>query len=387
MDMNLSVEDEVSLLDQRAETSVVAAKMLYEFALHTTQFDLHRDPSPQLASLLQSIFSIESVAIFDVDQDVIYQVGEWSADLEDLIRSTYFFESITDEPEIGLTRRVLRIGNLPIGAMMLRGEISPLTSSFIACLIAITFDRFHSLANVSRTESARQAEQLRTTVLDSLAHAYKTPLTAIRVATTGLYEMSGLTPAQSDLVQLIDGQASLLNDLTTRLLETAQIEARDLTLHTETIAVASLIENVVASLSRRIAGFALNIIVSRDDLSLSCDPSLLIALLTQYLDNAGKYAIVGSTITIQVDEHPSAIIFSVHNVGLVIPQNDHERIFDRYFRCADSASQISGTGVGLSIAKHAAHAHGGDVWVTSNLEQGTTFFASLPIIRQVECGI
>jgi two-component system sensor histidine kinase KdpD len=359
--------------------------MLYEFALHTTQLDLHRDPGPRLASLLQSIFSIESVAIFDVDLDLIYEAGEWSADLEDLIRSTYFFESITDEPEIGLARRVLRIGNLPIGAMMLRGEISPLTSSSIACLIAITFDRYHSLANVSKTESARQAEQLRTTVLDSLAHAYKTPLTAIRAATTGLYEMSRLTPAQSDLVQLIDGQANLLNDLTTRLLETAQIETRDLALHMEMITVSSLIEDVVASFSKRIAGFPLNVIVPRDDLALFCDPNLLVALLTQYLDNAGKYAVAGSTITVQVDEHPLAIIFSVHNVGLVISQTDHELIFDRYFRCADSASQISGTGVGLSIAKHAAQAHGGDVWVTSNLEQGTTFFASLPIIRQVEC--
>lgn len=378
------MEDKV-MLNQRAEASRSAAEMLYEFALQTTQLDLHCDPGPRLASLLQSIFPIESAAIFDVDLDLIYRAGEWSADLEDLIRSTYFFESITDDPEIGLTRRVLRIGNLPIGAMMLRGEISPITSSSIACLIAITFDRYHSLANVSRTESARQAEQLRTTVLDSLAHAYKTPLTAILAATTGLHEMSGLTTGQSDLVELIDGQARLLNDLTTRLLKTAQIETRDLALHMEKIAVAPFIEDVVASLSEQIGGFTLDIVVPQDELTLTCDPGLLVALLTQYIDNAGKYAIAGSIITIRAEKFLLEIIFSVHNVGSAIAQADHERVFDRYFRCADSAGQTSGTGVGLSIAKHAAQAHGGDVWVTSNLEQGTTFFASLPINRQVEC--
>jgi signal transduction histidine kinase len=73
------------------------------------------------------------------------------------------------------------------------------------------------------------------------------------------------------------------------------------------------------------------------------------------------------------------VVLSVHNYGPVISAADCERIFDRYFRCVTSASQVPGTGIGLSVAKYAAHAHGGDVWVTSNSDSGTTFFASLPI--------
>ncbi len=352
---------------------------LYDFIQHATLLDLHREPGQQMAALIQSTFDMEAVALFDADLNKICQAGDWFADMENVIRNIYFFESVSDDPTTGLIRRVLRIGNLPVGALLLRGEMHPSTSSAIASLVAITFDRYHSHANVSRTESARQTEQMRTTVLDSLAHAYKTPLTAIRAASTGLNEMGNLTPAQSELVELIDEQSGALNDLTTRLLKTARLEAHELTLRKETVVVASLIEDVVASFRAELANTPVNIAVPREDISICCDRDLLAALLTQYVDNAGKYSKTGSPITIQVSEHPGEIIFSVHSIGPVIRPADRERIFDRYFRCADTASKVSGTGIGLSVAKRAAQAHGGNVWLTSDYDRGTTFFASLQV--------
>ena len=353
------------------------AEDLGEFIRVTTHLDLRREPGPQLAWMVQQIFAVEAVAIFDADLHRVYQAGEWLSDLENLIQNIYLFESVTQDHEHGLTRQVLRIGNLPIGALLLRGEISAFTSQAIANLVAITFDRYHSHANVSRTESARQTEQLRTAVLDSLAHAYKTPLTAIRAASTGLSEMGCLAPAQFELVALIDEQAGALTDLTTRLLKTARLEAQDLTIRPENVAVAPLIDDVVASFRERLDNISVKITVSREDLTIRCDRDLLVALLTQYVDNAGKYSTPGSTVTVQAMEHPGEIIFSVHNLGPMIPLADHERIFDRYFRSAVSAGKIPGTGIGLSVAKRAAQAHGGNVWLTSDNECGTTFFASL----------
>jgi two-component system sensor histidine kinase KdpD len=286
---------------------------------------------------------------------------------------------VTDNPETGQIRSVLRIGNLPIGALLLRGQISPAVGSAIACLVAITFDRFHSHANVSRTESARQTEQLRTTVLDNLAHAYKTPLAAIRAAGTGLIEMGHLTPAQCELVALINEQSEVLNGLSTRLLRTARLDAADLSLRLENVAVAPLIDDVVARFREQLASVAVKVSVLREDLSLCCDRELIVALLTQYLDNAGKYSVEGSTVTIEAAERSGEIVFSVHNTGPTVHPADQERIFDRYFRGAAYANKIPGTGIGLSVAKRAAQAHGGDVWVTSDDEKGTTFFASLRI--------
>ncbi|HEV2275245.1 MAG TPA: ATP-binding protein [Acidobacteriaceae bacterium] len=366
----------------RAQKSTTEAERLYQLTRETTQLDPHRKPGPQLAALVRSIFDVEAVAIFDADLNEVYRAGEWFPNMEDRVRNIYFFETVHDDPETGLIRRVLRMGNLPIGALLLRGSISSLTSNAIALLIGITFDRYHAFANESRTESARQAEQLRTTVLDSLAHAYKTPLTAIRAASTGLGEMGSLTPAQAGLVALIDEQSGLLNTLTNRLLKTARLDAHDLTLHSESVAVAPLIDDVVASVREHLTGISVKVALAREDLSVPGDRSLLVALLTQFVDNAGKYATAGTTVTIEAAEQPNAVIFSVHNLGPVIPAADYERVFDRYFRSSSSARKAPGTGVGLSVAKRAAQAHGGHVWVTSDCNHGTTFFASLPISAQ-----
>ncbi len=214
----------------------------------TTKLDPQRKPGQPLAVLVQSIFQVESVGIFDADLHEVYAAGEWSDDLKDVLQNICTFETMSDDPETGLSRRVLHMGNLPIGAMILRGETRERMASAIASVVAITFDRYHSLANESRTESARQAEQLRTTVLDSLAHAYKTPLTVIGAASEGLSAMGKLSPAQAGLVAQIDEQTALLSRLTTRLLKTARLQSSDMIPRPEKVAIAPLIEDVVASL-------------------------------------------------------------------------------------------------------------------------------------------
>lgn len=364
------------------ETKSMELEKLCAFIRKTTQLDPRGKPGPQLAVLVQSIFEVESAAIFDADLHEVYRVGEWFDDLEDLLQNIYIFETVGDDPETGLVRRVLQMGNLPIGAMLLRGEPSALIANAIASVVAITFDRYHAFANESRTERARQTEQLRTTVLDSLAHEYKTPLTVIEAASSGLSAMGSLRPAQAGLVTLIDEQAKLLTQLTTRLLKTARLEASDLVPHPESVNIASLIEDVVASLREQLSNVTVKIAMSRDDLVIYCDRSLLVALLTQYVDNAAKYANAGTTITIQAAEDAKDIVFAVHNFGPVIPTADYERIFDRYYRCSGSDNKAPGTGIGLSVAKRTAQAQGGHVWVTSDIRKGTSFYASLPTAPQ-----
>jgi two-component system sensor histidine kinase KdpD len=101
-------------------------------------------------------------------------------------------------------------------------------------------------------------------------------------------------------------------------------------------------------------------------------------LLSQYIDNACKYAIYGTTITIRAIQSKGEIIFSVHSFGPVIPIADRERIFDRYYRSSGSANRASGTGIGLSVAKRAATIHDGYVWVTGDQDEGNTFYAAIP---------
>jgi signal transduction histidine kinase len=108
----------------------------------------------------------------------------------------------------------------------------------------------------------------------------------------------------------------------------------------------------------------------------------MVMLLTQYVDNACKYSIFGTTITIRVVHANAEAIFSVHSYGPVIPMSDRERIFNRYYRSMTHAgtrsNRAAGTGIGLSVAKRVAVIHGGYVWVTSDEIEGTTFFAAIP---------
>jgi signal transduction histidine kinase len=108
----------------------------------------------------------------------------------------------------------------------------------------------------------------------------------------------------------------------------------------------------------------------------------MVMLLTQYIDNACKYSIYGTTITIRAVQSNAEVIFSVHSFGPVIPMADRERIFDRYYRSSSYANRAPGTGIGLSVARRAAQVHGGYVWVTSDEQEGTAFFAAIPLERQ-----
>jgi two-component system sensor histidine kinase KdpD len=108
-------------------------------------------------------------------------------------------------------------------------------------------------------------------------------------------------------------------------------------------------------------------------------------LLTQYIDNACKYSIFGTTITIRVVNANKEAIFSVHSFGPVISMADRERIFDRYYRSSTYSNRAPGTGIGLSVAKRVALIHGGYVWVTSDEIEGTTFFAAIPATALKRC--
>ena len=351
---------------------------LSEFTRRTLEMNLNLEPGPQLAELVHEIFALEAVAVYDAEFRQVYPAGYWKADPRELAQNVYTFATSDDDPVTGLGRRVVRLASMPIGSLVVRGETSPLTNNAIAALIALAFDRYRALANESRIETERRTEQLRSAVLDSLAHAYKTPLTAIRAASTGLGEMGHLSAAQAELVALIDEQAGLLGNLTTRLLTTARLDAGEVTVHATSVGVAPLIEEVVASLGDRLASMKVELDIPEERLVLDCDRQLMVMLLTQYIDNACKYSILGTTITIRAVKVRAEIVFSVRSFGEVIPINDRERIFDRYYRSTTRSNRAAGTGIGLSVAKRVALIHGGSVWVTSDETEGTTFFAAIP---------
>lgn len=356
----------------------IQMKKLYELSRGILLFDLHNPPGPQLVQLVRRTFYADDVAIFDADLARLDHEGTWTPEEKQIAKSAYFTDRNEDDRDIRTTQRVIRSGSTPIGAMAIRGEVDPLIANAVASLAAIAFERHRSYEKEARAESAKQAEQLRVAVLDALAHAFKTPLTVICTASSGLQEMGTLDKAEVELADLINQEAVNLNQLCTRLLQTAKLEAANVTLRTEPVILSKLVKDVVSKLSGTLKGHSVELSIQEQEAPMQGDRELLMMILTQYLDNAAKYSAPETPIDVTVRESNSELLLSVRNRGSLIQMRDRERVFERFYRGTDAKERAPGTGVGLSIVKKAAEAHHGHVWVISGEEEGTTFFLSMP---------
>lgn len=353
-------------------------EQLYELSRNSLLLDLHQAPGPQLAVLIQRIFEASAVSMYDTILGRQDEIGGWEAGEAELAQECYLRDAAHNDPKTQTWQRILRTSDRSVGALALRGNLSPLVVDALASLAAIAMDRHQSVENEDRAEKAKQSEQLRTAVLDALAHEFKTPLTAIQVASDGLLELGGLGDSQRELASLIEHEADRLNELCTRLLRTARLEAKDVGLQTRNVNVQDLILTVLANRAAGEERDRMNVQVSDSALTVCVDRELLAMILDQYVDNARKYSKPGSPIDIGVQECRTEVLISVHNIGSTICMEDRERIFERFYRSPDSRDTISGTGIGLSIVRKAAEAHQGHVWVVSDEKEGTTFFLSLP---------
>jgi len=361
------------------------AEKLFELSRGILGLDRHRPAGPQIASLIQDRIVVDSVVIFDASAAEFHAAGVCTKEDEELARRTYLLNDNFHAPESSKWQRVLRLESAPIGAIVMAGDnLNPLMVDAVASLVATGFERVRSLEKEARAEAARQTEQLRTTVLDGLAHAFKTPLTVILTSTSGLSEMKSLSPPQAQLVGLIDEHATQLNGLTSHLLRMAKLDSKEIRLQREEILVPSFIYQVVDDCASRLCGHPLQLSIEDENLTISADRQLLAITVTELLVNAAKYSSADSPIAVSVQRDDEQALIAVHNDGPEIALAERELIFDRFYRSPTLKHRASGSGIGLSVAKRAAQAHEGRLRVTSSPERGTTFFLSLPALVRSE---
>jgi two-component system sensor histidine kinase KdpD len=333
----------------------------------------------EILSSIQNAFSIDAGVLFDASTARVERVGHDPALLEAEARGAYLQDRDLQGADRRSWVRVLRLGVRPVGAIALRGkELSSVTVNALASLAATALERAHSLERETRAEAERQSEQLRTTVLDALAHEYKTPLTTVRTAAGGLLEMGGLDADRVELVSLIESETERLSDLTTRLLQMARLDRADIRMRMQRIEVGELILGVLTKSQRLLRDHPTKLEGLENRGHIRADRELVDMALLQFLDNAAKYSDPGATITLGVSVAAGALRISVHNLGLPVAPEDREKIFQRFYRSAGSNHRAAGTGIGLSISRKVAEAHQGRVWVTSSEGNGNTFFLELP---------
>ncbi len=353
---------------------------LLRFARSILLLDLHEPAGPQIADFIHRAIEADAVSIFDPATTRLYSAGVPNSEVEVRVRNAWAQSNNEDDPVALIWSRVLRMGHRAIGSVALSAkDLNPLVMDAIASISAVALERAHSFEKETRAEGARQSDQLRTAVLDALAHAFKTPLTAILAATSGLLDAGMLSPRETDLVTLIDEESVRLNDLATRLLQTARLDSSAIRVQRNAYTLPNLIERGDGFIfRRRWESGRIQVNLPPDPPSLSGDGALIATALRQFVDNAVKYSEPSSVVTISAKWSEKEIVTSVHNCGPVILPEDRERIFDRFYRSKGTEHRAAGTGLGLSISKKVAEAHLGRAWVVSDEAAGTTFFLALP---------
>jgi two-component system sensor histidine kinase KdpD len=356
---------------------------LYELSRNFLLLDFHQPPGPQLSLLMRRIFNLDFVALYDAHLERHVFAGDQIEGLENIARR-YFLQESPDEIAASHTaQRILRHGDAAVGALVVRGAASPVVVDGIAALAAIAVDRYRSFANEERAHAASRTEQLRTAVMDALAHDLKTPLSTVQMANSGLCEVGTLNEAQQNLAAVIEGETSRLNDLCTRMLSTARLDADSVGLHLEDVPLRTIVSQVVQRASGVLAGHPVDISVDYG-IAVRADSALLTMMIAQYIENAAKYSDVGTPIRIAAQVSMNEALISVHNFGPAIRPEDRERIFERFYRAPRRGAAIPGTGIGLSLVRKAAEAHHGHVWAVSDALEGTTFYLSIPAVAEKE---
>jgi two-component system, OmpR family, sensor histidine kinase KdpD len=375
-----SLSNQVSRHARDSEIHRLQLQKLYELSQNILLLDAQKPIDQQLANLIHSTLQVQGVALWDIYNLNLCRSGNCTV-TEEEIRATYFQEDSVDDTETLTSRRVLRSGTRSIGSLVICDHsLDPASINATASLAAVAIERARSFSAESSAEAGRQSEQLRSAVLDGLAHAFKTPLTTIRSSSSGLLEMNTLSGTEKNLVVLIDQYAEQLNELTTRLLRTARIDSADLKLKRERIDLIEMIENSIKASSQELGTHPVQIQSTARRTAVMADEQLLKMAVFQLLDNAAKYGSPDSSITIDVHEELSEIFISVRNEGSFIPIEEREKIFQRFYRSPGSDRKASGTGIGLSVVKRVTEAHHGRAWIDSNQQHGTTFFLSLPLM-------
>ena len=375
------------LRDQAVETASHQASVdrLYTMSRELLFLDRGEPVGAQLARLIADVFGAAAVAIWSASGAKVDVAGTLKVS-EDELRLACVRGGPEDDEKQGTYIRALSHGSRSLGTLYLRNgpgsRIDARSADAIASLSAIALEREKAFLAESSAEASRQSEQLRSAVLDGLAHAFKTPLATIQAASSGLLELHRLGEVEQELVTAIQTETEHLNDLTTQALRTARLDDKQLKVQKERILVTPFLE---ADWSRFVHGLEdhpLKIEASGAAHSVWADPTLLQMALSQFLDNASKYAEPGTPIELSVAVNDSETVFSVHNRGSYIRPEEGEKIFQRFYRSPYSRYRAPGTGIGLTVAKQIAEAHLGHVWMESDIETGTTFYLGLPHIKR-----
>ncbi|HET7087754.1 MAG TPA: ATP-binding protein [Anaerolineae bacterium] len=231
----------------------------------------------------------------------------------------------------------------------------------------------------------READRMKSQLLSTVSHELRTPLASIKGYVTTLidYRDRLRDATQEEFLHIVDEESDRLRELVENLLDMSRIEAGVLRIHPELTRLTPVVERALAALQPKLAGREVSI-DSLDDLpDVMIDSTRIQQVLSNLLDNAAKYSPPGTPIHISVSSDATRVTVGVHDRGAGIPPEHAGKIFDRFYRIENAGIRSAGgIGLGLAISRGLIEAHGGRMWVDSLAGRGSTFYFSIPVVRE-----
>jgi two-component system sensor histidine kinase KdpD len=342
----------------------------------------------QIANRVAEVFELDGVVLFDTPNGQIARAGPCgNSILAERVHEIAAEGKLGEDPISGFVFAPIRAGNEAAGWLGVR---SRKCSRDLLCAIggrvAMGLARIHAFEQSAQAEITRRCEELKSAVLDALAHEIRAPLNSIKIAVSSLAAASNESEAFArEMLTIIEEEADRMNVMIDDAVQLSHVDAGQLTLNRQPESVQLLVSGALEQIAPRAAGRAFQIRMAETLPPVECDSRLLTKALKLLLENALKYSPDGSPVTIAAECDPQALLLKVVNEGPAIPEDEHALIFERYYRGRASRRRgVPGTGLGLSSAKTIVEAHGGRIWLVSPPDGGAEFDVLLPLAQKMD---
>jgi PAS domain S-box-containing protein len=245
-------------------------------------------------------------------------------------------------------------------------------------------DSASAMITIEDITQQKMAEQARHSFVAQATHELRTPLTNIRLYVETAIEDGEADPAtRSRCLNVINGETRRLERIVGEMLSVAEIEAGSFKLHRDDVRLETVFEDLKADYTPQAKEKELDLVFNLPPKfpQLDGDRDKVMMALHNLIGNALKYTPSGGKVAINVTSLAKNLVIEVQDSGIGISQEDAERIFERFYRAKDPrVGKIVGTGLGLTLAREVIRLHGGDICVDSQINQGSTFTMTLPLL-------
>jgi signal transduction histidine kinase len=225
--------------------------------------------------------------------------------------------------------------------------------------------------------------KLKSDFVANVSHELRTPLALIRLYAETL-ELGRLSAKEKyqEYFRIIREESERLTALINNILDFSRIEAGRKEYEFRETDLAELVHSTLESYRFQIQqnGFAFEENISADIPPVNVDREAIARSLLNLVNNALKYSKDDKYIGVSLYRSNGSVNLEVRDHGIGIPAHEQEKIFEKFYRCGDPlVHNVKGSGLGLSLVRHIARAHGGDVLVESHPQKGSKFTIALPL--------